>query len=244
MSHPVLVVSDVHGNLPALKAVLRDAAGQAGAIWVLGDVAGYGPDPGACIDMLRSLDALMVAGNHDLAAAGKLDTGSFSSDAEAAALIHRRILSDDHKQFLSGLPEIIVEKSVSLSHGDPRNPLWGYVLNTPAAAGVLAEAVTSLTLLGHSHLQALWAYDPVNGARMLPIEYGRTVSYAGMPHLANPGSVGQPRDGDPSAGYMIVDPERKTLEFRRCRWRSGSLRRRMRKDGSPETLIRRMDSGE
>ena len=186
----------------------------------------------------------MVAGNHDRAAAGELDIDSFSRDARAAALIHRRLLSDNHKRFLAELPERIIEKSVSLSHGDPRNPLWGYVLNTPAAAGVLAEATTSLTLLGHSHLQACWAWDPVSGARSLPIEYGRTVRYSGSPHLANPGSVGQARDGDPSARYMIVDPVKKTLEFRRCRWRSAALKRRMKKGGYPESLIRRMDSGE
>lgn len=243
MSRPILVMADIHGNLPALKAVLADSAGCATGIWVLGDIAGYGPDPGECLELLRRLDAVMVAGNHDKAVAGRLDISDFSSDAKAAAIIHRAVLSDEQKQFLAALPEKLKTMSVSLSHGDPRSPLWGYVLNTPAAAGVLAETKTSLTLLGHSHIQGLWSWETSAGARQLDIEYGKEISYAGTPHLANPGSVGQSRDGDPSARYMIVDPMRKTLEFRSCRWRSGSLKRRMKKAGYPETLITRMVSG-
>ena len=243
MSRPILVLADIHGNLPALKTVLTDAGGRAEGIWVLGDTAGYGPQPGECLDLLRRLKAHMVAGNHDWAACGKIEIEDFNPDAAAAAIIHRHILTEEQKEYLASLPERRRELSVSLSHGDPRNPIWGYVIDRSTAAAVLAEADTSLTLLGHSHLPGLWAYSPSEGAEARRFEFGREISYAGRPHLANPGSVGQSRDGDPAARYMIVDPVRKTLEFRRVKWRAGSLKRRMKKDGYPETLIARMTSG-
>ncbi len=243
MSRPTLVIADIHGNLPALKAVLADSAGEVGAIRVLGDVAGYGPEPGECLEILRRLGARLVAGNHDWAACGRIDISDFSADAKAAIIIHREILSDSQKEYLSSLPEHMEEFSVSYSHGDPRNPIWGYVLNTPAAAGVLATATTSLSLLGHSHFPGLWAWDPINGAKQRTFEYSKELSYSGAPHLANPGSVGQSRDGDPAARYMIINPMKKTLEFRRCKWRSGGMKRKMRRDGYPETLINRMVSG-
>ena len=241
----VLVVSDVHGNLEALRAVLKDSRGDYTEIWALGDVAGYGPDPGRCLDILTDAGALMVAGNHDLAACGKLDTREFNHEARAALEIHRRILSDDHKGLLAGLPKILQHRSVTLVHGNPMDPVWGYVLDNATAGAVLNRAETSLTLVGHSHLSGCWLLRPESGITGRPgaAMVGAPMRYSGSLCLANPGSVGQSRDGDPSARYMILDPERKTIEFRRCSWRRGALRRKMTAQGYPASLIARMAGG-
>lgn len=241
----VLVVSDVHGNLEALRAVLKDSRGDYTEIWALGDVAGYGPDPGRCIDILTDAGALMVAGNHDLAACGRLDTREFNHEARAALEIHRRILSDDHKGLLAGLPKILQHRSVTLVHGNPMDPVWGYVLDNATAGAVLNRAETSLTLVGHSHLSGCWLLRPESGITGRPgaAMIGAPMRYSGSLCLANPGSVGQSRDGDPSARYMILDPERKTIEFRRCSWRRGALRRKMTAQGYPASLIARMAGG-
>ena len=240
MSLPALVMADIHGNLEAFKAVMKDASGLFGEIWMLGDVAGYGPDPGPCLDLLRKRQAVMVAGNHDWAASGKIDTDDFNDEARAAVELHKACLSPTQKSFLGELPETLKRRSVTLAHGNPEYPIWGYVLNDSAAARVLQEAATSLTLVGHTHLPALWAYDGRKGAQSLDITYGTEVSYSGIPHLANPGSVGQSRDGDLSARYMILNPERKLMTFRRCSWKRGPTRRKMKSRGYPESLTDRM----
>ena len=241
----VLVVSDVHGNLEALRAVLKDSRGDYTEIWALGDVAGYGPDPGRCLDILTDAGALMVAGNHDLAACGRLDTRDFNHEARAALEIHRRILSDDHKRLLAGLPKILQHRSVTLVHGNPMDPVWGYVLDNATAGAVLNRAETSLTLVGHSHLSGCWLLRSEGGIRGAAgaALIGAPMGYSGSLCLANPGSVGQSRDGDPSARYMILDPKRKTIEFRRCSWRRGALRRKMTAEGYPASLIARMAGG-
>ncbi len=243
MSQYILVISDIHGNLPALKSVLARALPVSREIWVLGDTAGYGPEPEACLKLLRQHNTLMVPGNHDWAVCGKLSLSRFNTEAAAAITIHKKRLSNEQKDFLAALPPSIIRHSVHISHGHPANPLWGYVLDTPAAAGVLARAETSLTLLGHSHITALWTYDAYRGARRLPTPLGKPISYAGTPHLANPGSVGQSRDGNPAARYMFLDPDRKIMEFHCCPWRSGPLRRKMIRDGYPPGLIERMTCG-
>ena len=240
MSLPVLVMADIHGNFEALKAVMKDASGLFGEIWMLGDVAGYGPDPGPCLELLRKRQAVMVAGNHDWAACGKIDTDNFNEEAKAAVELHKANLSVKQKSYLEELPETLQRRSVTLAHGNPESPIWGYVLNDGAAARVLKVAVTSLTLVGHTHLPALWVYDGRRGARSINIDYGIEVNYSGTPHLANPGSVGQSRDGDLSARYMILNPERKLMTFRRCSWKRNPTRRKMKSRGYPESLTDRM----
>lgn len=240
MSHPVLVIADIHGNLEALKAVMKDAAGEYGEIWVVGDIAGYGPDPGPCLELLRKRQALIVAGNHDWAACGRLSTENFNEEAKAAIDIHQKILTDKQKNYLSELPEISRSRSVTLAHGNPEYPIWGYVLDNATAARVLTNATTSLTLAGHTHLPAIWVFDDQGRARPISIDYRKETSYAGRPHLVNPGSVGQSRDGDFSARYLILHPERKILSFRRCTWKRSITRKKMKNRGYPETLIDRM----
>jgi len=243
MSVPILVISDIHGNLEALEAVLKKTTGQYGKIWVVGDIFGYGPDPIICFDLLRSLDAVMVAGNHDKAAAGIVDVAHFNHEAQAALHFHRELLDDERKAMLASLPTVLIQQSITLVHGNLVNPIWGYVLTASDAGRTLAAATTFLTLVGHTHLPALWAYEPDFGARAKSIHYGKEVHYTGNSHLANPGSVGQPRDMDLSACYMILNPERKTMVFGRCPWPFAPFQKKMRTRGYPESLIRRLTPG-
>jgi len=240
MSHSVLVLADIHGNLNALKAVLKDAAGEYSDIWVLGDITGYGPEPGECLNLLQDREAVIIAGNHDLAACDKIDIKDFNEEARAAILIHRKVLPEHHKTFLKTLPETLTIHSVTLSHGDPENPVWGYVLSSETASRILKNAQTSLTLVGHTHIPVLYTLDPISGARSIPFRYGELIDYSGKPHLANPGSVGQSRDMDISAKYMILTPERKKIIYKRCLWKTGPVRRKMTAAGYPQSLIDRM----
>ncbi len=240
MSRSILVLADIHGNLEALKAVLKDASGLYNEIWVLGDIAGYGPDPGQCLELLRRNQAVMVAGNHDLAACGRINTHDFNHEAKSAIELHKDCLSEDQKSFLGNLPVTLKIRSVTLSHGSPENPIWGYILDDDSAARVFMKTETSLTLTGHTHIPALWAYDSHSGARFISFSYGVEINYSGVPHLANPGSVGQSRDNDISARYIILNPEKKRIIFRRCSWKSGPTRRKMKSRGYPLSLIDRM----
>ena len=240
MKEPVLVIADIHGNLEALKAVFEDAAGAFAEIWVLGDIAGYGPDPDKCLHILQAAKSIIVAGNHDLAAAGSVSLSFFNDEALAAILLHQELLSEADKIALKSFPHTVERRSVTLSHGNPANPVWGYVLESTMARTVLAQTHTSLTLVGHTHIPALWTSNGAGEAESIPIRYGEDIRYAGKPHLANPGSVGQTRDSDPSARYMLLNPERKTLSFRRCSWKRGKTRRKMLKRGYPISLIDRM----
>ena len=241
MSHSsVLVIADIHGNLEALEAVLDNTFGSFEELWVLGDIVGYGPDPSLCLELLRKHGAIMIAGNHDFAACGKLSIDNFNFEAKRAIQIHQSILSEESKTFLRNLPEIIVRHSVTLAHGNPRNPIWGYVIDNVTATRVLTATQTPLTLIGHTHIPALWTLNPRAGARLLRIEYNKEFSYSGTSHLANPGSVGQSRDGTPTARYMILHPESKTIIFRSCLWNREVTRKKMLKRGYPKSLINRM----
>ena len=153
----ILVMSDIHGNLPALKAVLKDAATEYNEIWFLGDIVGYGPDPGRCLDLLNEYGARMVAGNHDWAVSGMIDVKNFNKQARAAIQLHKELLSVKQKKFLASLPVILKQNSVTLSHANPLEPIWGYVMDRMTAKSVLCSADTSLTLIGHSHITALWS---------------------------------------------------------------------------------------
>jgi len=241
MSHlPILVIADVHGNLEALEAVLDEANGSFEELWVLGDIAGYGPDPKPCLELLRSYNAIMIAGNHDFAACGKLGIGNFNFEARKAIEIHMSILSEKSKNLLRNLPETMVRRSVTLAHGNPGNPIWGYVIDNASAERVLLAAKTPLTLIGHTHIPALWNLSPRIGVQRLRVEYEREFNYSGTPHLANPGSVGQSRDGTATARYMILQPESRTITFKSCLWNRETTREKMLKHSYPRSLINRM----
>ncbi len=201
------ILSDIHGNLVAFQAVL-DHLGTVGPfdqIWCLGDVVGYGPAPNECIDLLRSHSHVCIAGNHDWAAVDRLDISTFNPEAARAALWTGRELLPQNQVYLQSLPLTIVNGDFTMAHGSPRDPIWEYILSTLAAAVAFESFVGPYCLIGHSHVPLLFHLDPggtVSRQRFVP---DRPTRLEGGRWLLNPGSVGQPRDGDPRASYVLYD---------------------------------------
>src|SRR5919197_4147493 len=195
----ILVIADIHSNLAALDAVLQDA-GTVNAVWSLGDMVGYGPQPNEVIARLRELDTQCVAGTHEWAALGKLDLDTFNPAAAAAAEWTAAALSVETRRYLSGLLTTWRDDGVTAVHGSPRDPIWEYVLSETVARANFAHFDTPLCLYGHTHIPAAYS-EGSGGSDAGPRGYmqgGDTILLrAGERYLLNPGSVGQPRDGDP-----------------------------------------------
>lgn len=240
----VLVVSDIHANLTAIEAVLADA-GKVDETWCLGDVVGYGPDPNECIERLRALPNLTcMMGNHDIASFGEARLEIFNLDARKALIWQREALSEESKEFLRGLAtEAVVRGDVTLVHGSPRDPIWEYVMNTLVARVNLTFFETRWCLVGHSHFQAIFQYDPEQDD--LTIEVPPPGKHYALKERAilNPGSVGQPRDRDPRAAYAIYHPKKKSWEPRRVEYDIRSVQMRILKAGLPPRHAERLAGG-
>jgi len=199
----IAVLSDIHANLVALEAVLADA-GPVDAVWHLGDVVGYGPDPNGVVRRLREIGALGVRGNHDAAAVGGSEIDWFNPDARRAMEWTRTQIDDDTRRWLAELPERRTDAGVELVHGSPRQPLWEYVLSPGSARANLDRLAGSLALHGHTHVPVLWR-DADDGVELVRAADTSHVVLDDRRGLLNPGSVGQPRDGIPTASYLLLD---------------------------------------
>ena len=231
------LLADIHGNLPALEAVLGHAGPDAADLWVcLGDVVGYGPDPGPCIDRLRELDALSLQGNHEAALLG-LPTGRFNRAAQAAIEYSRSALSDSQLQYVRGLEvQARVEERVLCVHGSPADR-DEYVLMRYQMMVALHEQDAWICCCGHTHQQFVFDGEQlVNGPAELHLSSERR-------YLVNPGSVGQPRDGDPRAAYAIVDLTKSKVELLRVDYDIGEVVRRIQEAGLPIHLGERLRVG-
>jgi diadenosine tetraphosphatase ApaH/serine/threonine PP2A family protein phosphatase len=238
-----LVVADVHANLDALDAVLRDAKSRdaVDAIWCLGDTVGYAAEPDACIERLRSYPCEAIAGNHDLAAIGAIDTSEFNPHAAFAARWTGEHLSDSSRQWLLGLPSVIeVAGEFTLTHGSLLDPVWDYLVYPEATAAHFEKQSTPYAFVGHSHLPLVFYED--DGRRTLLAD-GAEVPLGGRRFVANPGSVGQPRDGDPRAAYAIVDTDARNVIFRRVEYDIVAAQAKIRAAGLPEILASRLAVG-
>ena len=241
----VLILSDIHANLEALEAVLDHARDGYEDLWFLGDAIGYGPDPEACVQRLRALEpAIWLAGNHDWAALGKLDSTTFNPEARFAAEWTGRQLSESSRAFLEDrLPRLDrPEQDLTLVHGSPRHPIWEYILDAGVAASCFAAFETMACLFGHTHVPVVYE-EGVDGAARLRYQPGEWLSLEGSRFLANPGSVGQPRDGDARASYALLDLERWKLRFERVDYDIASVQTKIRAAGLPERLAARLDFG-
>jgi diadenosine tetraphosphatase ApaH/serine/threonine PP2A family protein phosphatase len=239
-----LIVSDIHSNFEALKRVIDDARGGGGfdRIWQLGDLVGYGPEPGNVIDLLREYDHIGVAGNHDLAAIGELGLEMFNTHACEANLWTAGQLTRDHVEYLRGLPQRIEVEHFTLVHASPRDPVWEYVITKDTASENFSYFDTKRCLVGHSHLPLLCRFNgkraeffgfPVN----MPVRLGE------HRYIINPGSVGQPRDGLPTASYSIYDSEAGTMTLRRTRYDISATQDKMRECGLSDYFIERLERG-
>jgi diadenosine tetraphosphatase ApaH/serine/threonine PP2A family protein phosphatase len=237
----VAVVSDIHANLVALDAVLA-AVGSVDAIWQLGDVVGYGPEPDAVVDRLVAIGAVGVAGNHDLAALGGSEIDWFNPDAKAAMEWTRGRIGEPAKTWLGGLPTSRREADVTLVHGSPRDPVWEYVTSVPVARANLSVLETTIALHGHTHLPMAWA-DRDGRIEAIAPGPGSSFRLDGRPALLNPGSVGQPRDGDPTACWLEIDTDAGIATWRRAAYDVETVRAAMLDAGLPRRLADRLRVG-
>ena len=239
-----LILADVHANIEALNAVMADAEFKGGfdEIWCLGDTVGYGPDPGACLELLRAHGARMVAGNHDLAAVGLRSIDDFNPEAQASALWTMGRLSPEETGFLERLPHTVQTGEFTLVHGSLRDPINEYLLREQAARATFSLLETSCCLVGHSHIPFL-CRETEGAPNFLDFECGRPMALAGARWVINPGGVGQPRDLDPGPSYAMYDSDSNAVERRRVIYDVGKTQAKMRKAGLPRFLIERLDYG-
>ena len=237
----VAVVSDIHANLVALDAVLA-AVGSVDAIWQLGDIVGYGPDPDGVVERLRSVGAIGVAGNHDLAALGGSEIDWFNPDARGAMEWTRGRIDEQTKAWLTALPTALDEQGMTLVHGSPRDPVWEYITSVPAARANLAVLETPIGLHGHTHLPMAWA-DRDGRIDAIAPGPGSEFRLDGRRALLNPGSVGQPRDGDPTASWLEIDTGAGLATWRRIGYDVEAVRTAMLDAGLPRQLADRLRLG-
>lgn len=233
-------MSDVHANLTALETVLEEM-GPVDALWVCGDTVGYGPDPSDVLALLLERKATIVAGNHDRAVATGEDLEFFNPPAAVAAKMHQQWLSPAERDTLAELPRTLQASDVTLCHGSLRDPLWEYVTNPKAAAASLAIASTSHCCAGHTHVPSLFRSGP-GGASAGRIRYDAPYPLAPRAFF-NPGSVGQPRDGDPRAAYAVIEVDAGTVTFHRAAYRVEETQRRIRERGLPPIFAERLAFG-
>ena len=237
------LISDVHGNLEALQVVLHHIEKEhPDKLVCLGDLVGYGADPQKCIDMVRERTELVVAGNHDWAAIGKLDTADFNPDAATACHWTAYQLSPEDIHYLESLPPVIERDDFTLVHGSPREPIWEYIVSTVSARQNFDYFQSQYCLIGHSHIPLAFEYS--QGTCLyseLPAD--SVLGLAENRLIVNPGSVGQPRDGDPRASYAIYDSEASAIYHYRISYDIGATQSRMMEYGLPKRLVTRLSYG-
>jgi diadenosine tetraphosphatase ApaH/serine/threonine PP2A family protein phosphatase len=239
----IAVISDIHANLVALESVLQAVEREApDAIWCLGDVVGYGPRPVECCSAIRDRATLCLAGNHDLGVLGAISLDDFTPEAAAVAEWTRRVLDEESRSFLASLAPTATLDGVELYHGSPRDPVWDYVLTPAAVEDSFAMTTAPLVLVGHSHVALNLADDDGLSGGLAPA--GTTVDLAAGRRLLNPGSVGQPRDGDPRAAYLLLDLNQRFAEFRRAQYSVEQTQRELRERRLPEALAERLAHGQ
>ena len=241
----ILIVSDIHANRVALETVIKHA-GKFDKIWCLGDVVGYGPEPNECVEILRGMDLLCLAGNHDWAVLDKLDLEDFNPEARRAALWTRETLTPANFNWLIDLPERAVNQleNFTLVHGSPQHPIWEYV-STPAVARINFQYFeTPICLMGHTHVPVVYRYhaeEDMASAEPLPEE--GALDFGPERMMINPGSVGQPRDGDRRSAYGVLDTDTMKLTHRRVEYDINATQEKMRRVHLPERLIARLSYG-
>lgn len=251
-----LVVSDIHANLEALEAVLESAKGSYDEIWNLGDSVGYGGSPNEVVDRIRPIAALHVRGNHDRVAAGTTSALGFNPVARAAALWTRDALTRPNLEWLRAVspgplhPEGLADDAaITCAHGSPLNEDH-YILNMRDAWAPLQRMPTAITFIGHTHIQGGFSQrdhewheiHPQPPARNGAVRWALTLA-PGTRHLINPGSVGQPRDGDWRAAFAIYDSERAEIQYHRVPYDLTSSQGRILMAGLPERLAARLREG-
>ncbi|HEY8179220.1 MAG TPA: metallophosphoesterase family protein [Candidatus Limnocylindria bacterium] len=235
------VLSDIHANLAALEAV-RDDMPEVDEVWVLGDIVGYGPQPNEVIAALQEMGARSVMGNHDGAAIGQVDVSWFNPDAARAIEWTGEVIDDNARAYLGTLPEVRRDGELTAVHGSPRDPTWEYITGPDVASANLASFDTRICLHGHTHVPIVFRADE-GTVEAVAARPGSPVTIRDGRLLLNPGSVGQPRDGDPASSYVVIDMEPGSAEFHRVSYDIDRTQRLMRDVDLPARLVERLRYG-
>jgi len=241
------ILGDIHGNLDALTAVVEVLRRENVDVWVqVGDIVGYGPEPSACIDLVRELGCVTCLGNHDAAVLGRLDTSYFNNFARAAIHWTAPQLRPSDYEFLNALPYVEEREEFTVVHGTMHMPeQFGYVVSVVEALESFAHQRTRLCFVGHSHVPAIYLRreESPRDIHVVPHSEAET-SYRDFEHvLMNVGSVGQPRDEDPRAAYGLVDTDLEIASIRRVAYDIESVQRKIRQAGLPDVLANRLALG-
>jgi diadenosine tetraphosphatase ApaH/serine/threonine PP2A family protein phosphatase len=217
-------------------------AARVDAVWCLGDTVGYGPRPNECCEIVEALADLCLVGNHDLVVLGELAVSDFNDEAAAAATWTAEVLTPESRAFLARLKPLAALDDVELFHASARDPVWEYVLTEEAARATFELTEAPVVLVGHSHVALALTLDGAEVAGGLA-PAGTEIELSGR-WLLNPGSVGQPRDGDPRAAWVLLDLERRFAQFHRVAYPIERTQEEMRERGLPRALAARLDRGE
>jgi diadenosine tetraphosphatase ApaH/serine/threonine PP2A family protein phosphatase len=217
-------------------------AARVDAVWCLGDTVGYGPRPNECCEIVEALADLCLVGNHDLVVLGELAVSDFNDEAAAAATWTVKVLAPESRAFLARLKPLAALDGVELFHASARDPVWEYVLTEEAARATFELTEAPVVLVGHSHVALELTLDGAEVAGGLA-PAGTKIELSGR-WLLNPGSVGQPRDGDPRAAWLLLDLERRFAQFHRVAYPVERTQEEMRERGLPRALAARLERGE
>ena len=241
----IAIVSDIHGNRQAFEAVLDEIeASDCEELWCLGDLVGYGADPDACVELARRHAAVCLAGNHDLGVRGSLPLEQFSRGAALAAKWTQETIVAETREYLDGLEPLNLDEQVGLYHASPRDPVWEYVLSPLQAELCLDVQSHRVCLIGHSHVALSFSRadgESASGQTRGPEE---ELNLTDGEWLINPGSVGQPRDGDPRAAWLELDLDAWEAIYRRTEYDIAGAAAAIRAARLPDSLAERLAYGQ
>jgi len=241
----VAVVSDIHGNRPAFEAVLTEVeASEVDQVWCLGDLVGYGAEPDECVRLARESCDVCLVGNHDLAVRGDLSMSEFSRGAELAARWTQETISEESLDWMMTLEPSLQAREVGLYHASPRDPVWEYVLSTLLAELCLDMQSQRVCLIGHSHVALYFSRQEGRPATGDTRPADAELDLGEGEWLLNPGSVGQPRDGDWRAAWMLLDTGSWTAVYRRTEYDVAAAAAAIRAARLPDSLADRLEYGQ
>jgi diadenosine tetraphosphatase ApaH/serine/threonine PP2A family protein phosphatase len=241
----IALLSDVHGNLPAFEAVLGDVEDQTvEEVWCLGDLVGYGAQPDDCVALARDRCDLSLAGNHDLVVTGEIPISDFSSSAAAAARWTQETIAEETMAYLRGLTPADTEREPALYHASPRDPVWEYVLSTWQADECIDLMDARVGAIGHSHVALWFRRDDEGKVSGATADADAELDLSAGRWLINPGGVGQPRDGDPRAAWLLLDTSTWMANWRRVEYPIDEAARAIEDAGLPRVLAERLYSGQ
>ncbi len=236
----IAIISDIHSNIQALKAVLKEIDGV-DEIWSLGDLVGYGPNPNEVIETLKNKLSISLAGNHDKGAIGKIDMSDFTMDAAQAISFTEKELSPENKRYLEELPTLKTNKRFTLAHGAPGKNEWEYILSYESALYNFDQYETAWCFVGHTHIPAVFSKK---APHILVPEEDKAIKLDPTDKLIiNPGSVGQPRDGIAKSSYALLDEKKNEFVLKRVDYDISATQEAMEKRDLPKNLIERLGVG-